>query len=346
MEILENHFRERALALLIVRAAGASTPDARLTDYGPAAEAEAIAARVAVLAAATPDERAEAVVDQLAGLRAAESVVLMSEIHPGWLTDILAQESPRVVGLLLRYLPSQHARAVLEQLPPGLRNRLPHIVDAFAVSDTIQRIVRRRFESRFLPVRPRTTLDQFTFATLDALSIQEWQVLLHDLGIHEMALALGTLNRAAVRVIFNRLDFADAKALHARLAAVQSADPRLARDARYCLLELSLEASTPSQLLREIGIQALARALALHDLPMLARIKQKLPPAQACLLGRDADMALPNAHAQLTGLRQREILLRIGVLSREGLIDARYHRLLSPELGAAKESSGDEAEVA
>lgn len=334
MEVFSNHYRERAVTCLIAKYDGAGDAAQRLANYGPVEEESAIQRRVGELAPLADAERAAVVAEQLAGLRAAEEVVLLSEIHPSWLVDILVHETPRVIGLLLRFLPSRHARFILDHLPRQLKEGLPHVVDAFAVPEHILRIVRRRFERHFLPMQGVAELDHFDSHTISALSMDDVVTLFHDLGIHELAMAFCRVSRSALRVLLNRLKFEEAKALLAQIESLRHLNPHVEQDAKYSILEMSLEGRDPETLIREIGIQAFAKSLVPTQLTMVALLKQKLPPSLAYLLQRDADTHVPTNDRTMALARQHLILVRVGALSRDGKIDPLWWRLLPEDVRA------------
>lgn len=340
MEGLANHYRERAVACLMLR-------DARtaLVAYAPQGEVEGLRARLADFAAIPEAERAAAVAEHLAGIRTAEEVVMLCEIHPSWLVDILVRESPRVIGIVLRFLPSRHARYVMQHLPAPLRAQLPHVVDAFGVSDPVLRIVRHYFESHFIPVRPAQQCEQLDFSRLDALHLDDIALVIHDLGIDEMALAFRAVARSALRVVLNRLPFADAKALTERIAHLHHVDPLLEREARYAILELSFEHTGADMVLREIGIQALAKAIQPSQLPMVGVLKQKLAPRLAYLLQRDIDTFVPSQHPQVVPLRQQRILVRIATLAQRGVINQAWFAKLPVAIQSASRADGDDTSI-
>lgn len=329
MQSMEEKQRERAAALLMARFNNSSID---LSQY--AAEDEAGFMReVCDEALKVPAiEREAIIVEQLEDLQSSEVSVMLGDIHPAWMVDILSQESPRVVGILLRYLPSQHSRYVLEHLPRRIKDNLPHILDAFAVPDRVQRIVRRIFERNFVRNTGSGVLDELNFENITSLSMPDLETLFRDLGVHELAIALRSMHKSALRVIYNRLEFTDSKALHARIADLRGIDGVLERDARFSILEMSFEKSKPSEMIREIGIQAFAKSLLPEHMHMIKVLKQKLPPHLAYLLLRDTDIYLPNNHPHLVALRQKEILLRVGALSQVGKIDAGWIAILPEEI--------------
>lgn len=338
MDVLANHYREQAAALMIARHA---IDAAQAQQWCAFANDKLLLSRVTALLQLSPEVRSQQIAEQLARLQTAEQVVLMSEIHPSWLVDLLRHESPRVIGVLLRLLPSRHARFVVEHLPAHVRERLPHVIEAFVVDDQVLRIVRRRFEANFLAVPSSAHIEELTFATLFALTHEELCALFHDLGVQELAMALGRLEPSALRVLLNRLEFSDAKALRHRMAHLGDIDPFLTREAQYSILELSLEKAEPSTLLQEIGIQAFAKALEPAHLGMVACLRQKLPPPLAYLLQREVDMQLPNHTVERVRARQAIVMQRVGCLIRENIIDAKWWRALPVEVRQAVASQNE-----
>lgn len=317
MDVLTNHFRERMIACLM----GHWAADDMLLQYAADADGTAIRESLAVVTALPVAEQPSAWAEQRQQICTASDVVLLGDVHPSWLVDRLTHEAPRVVGLLLRFLPSRHARYVLEHLPQHLREQLPSVVDAFAVPDGILRMIRQRFESHFLPTRVAIAPGAMTFRDLPALSLDEIAVVIHDLGVEELALALRHLPKSALRVLLNRMPFAEGKVLAERMRTLPVVDAVLERDARYSILELNFERSSAENLIREVGVQALAKAMLPGDLGMLGRLKQKMAPDAAYLLQREIDAHIPAAGNDLAALRQRRVMARLAELAHERVID-------------------------
>lgn len=339
MNGMGNHYRERMVATLMARHGGET-----LYQYAPLAEEAALQDRIVALQGMPDSERTAAIDEQLQTLRTAEEVVLLGEIHPSWLVDSLLHESPRVIGLILRFLPSRHTRYVLEHLPAALREQLPNVVDAFAVSDVVLKIIRHRFESRFVPTRPAGQVEELSIQTLHGLNLVELELLIRDLGIDELAMAFAHMNTAALRMLLNRLPFAEAKALKSRVAELRGLDQRQEQEARYTVLEVPLERKDPEGLISEVGILSLAKAFSAQELPSLPILKQKLPPRLAYLLQRDVDTHVLAAHPEITGGRQARVLRRLGVLARQQLIDASWLERL-PEAYRHPPALGEETAI-
>ena len=69
-------------------------------------------------------------------------------IRLGYL-NILRDEPARVIGIILRSLPSKHVRFLIENLPPHIREALPGMVESFAVSAPVLEGNKRAFREAF-----------------------------------------------------------------------------------------------------------------------------------------------------------------------------------------------------
>ncbi|MBI4365570.1 MAG: hypothetical protein HY543_02005 [Deltaproteobacteria bacterium] len=321
MSELANHYRQRTIALLAMQydPQGAEA----LFAYAEAADRTFLADYVQHHAAEASAAQPVSYLQQLASLRVAEDVVLLSEIHPAWLNNVLEREAPRVVALVMRCLPARHVRYLMDHLPRAVTAQLPCLLDTFAVAPEMLHFVRRRFEARFVPVRPTPPPSAMTFADLVHLRGEELETLLHDLGIDELALAFHDLDRMAMHVVLNRLAFVDAKQLKERLEQLAGVDSLLLRDAQQSLFAIGI-ASSAAAVLQEIGVHALARAFAHMSTDAVCVLRQKLAPRLGYLFSRCCAMAGKQVHTAVVSLRRARVLARVEVLSIRGAIDPKW----------------------
>src|SRR5262245_7204591 len=71
-----------------------------------------------------------------------------SDIHPGWIMEKLEGESPRVLGLLCRYLTGDKIKYLIEHLPESRRRLLPKVNESYKVPPQVSEIVRALAEKR------------------------------------------------------------------------------------------------------------------------------------------------------------------------------------------------------
>lgn len=318
--------REKMVALMVL----ANGADESVLDYADGSEKRCFEELCVEVENRGGD--VEAFVDEsIQTLRAAESFTSIPDIHPAWILDAFQNESHRVIGVLLRYLPSRHVRYVLDHLPKRIKERLPHVMDAFSVQTPILEIVKRRFLSQFLPTRDASAIDAMSVDTIDCLKSDDLIALLRDLGIQEVAMALSGLDEAALKALFSRLEASESRALRQRMLVVEKVSPDLIKEAKYNLLEIPMSASDTNRFLVEIGVAGLAKALKVGDDILVRRIRQKLDPEMGYLLQRYFSLHVTENNPVSAEERRQMILARIYTLSKDGAISKEWSVHFVPE---------------
>lgn len=316
--------RLRTIAALAVLHDG---PDAAsLSDYLPDAD-RATAAKLLELYAGEADA-AFAMGQLVRQMVASERFSTLAEVHPAWILERLREEPPRVIGLILRSLPSKHVRYLIKHLPPMVRARLPDMVESFAVAKPVLETIRRRFERHFLPMRISRTSGRIGFEQLYYLKGEELSELIRDAGLTELAIALADVRGKTLHAVLNRLDLKDAKRLQRRLREVGGVSAALARQARYAILEVEGQHLGPDRMLLHVGLSALAGAMEPSHDHLVRLLMQKMEPASGYLLKRLVDSRKVRFDAALAAERQELILGRVAELSREERISPEWGRLL------------------
>lgn len=250
-------------------------------------------------------------------VRATDDRAALQDVHPEWLLQVLAQESPRVIAILLRYIPSQQVRYVMDRLPARLKDRMPHYVDAFSVPTPIVQTIRRRFESHFLGAAHAQDHD-VAFSRVTGLGYDDLPKFFRDLGLHEIALAFTDADDRSIQILMKRLPEADARRLEERMHHLTEVAPRLARDAKFTILEIDAEKIPAEHFLFEIGLRAFAKACGQGEGNVIRALSLKLEPRVGeWLLAQSARKA---GGGDLGGMRQEMILARLETLSRAGVV--------------------------
>lgn len=269
-----------------------------------------------------------------------ESFSGLDQIHPAWLLETLKKESPRVIGVILRHLPSKHVRYLLEHLPRHLTARLPKLVEAFYVPSEILNEVRRRFESHFVPMPVSHQIESFSFEHLYYLKAEELEILFHELGLSELSLSFVGSPRRVLNVMLNRFNIREAKEILSRLKQFQTEPGWFFQDARYSVLELVGVGLGAQAFLAELGILSMAKAFDRSQIALFETLKQKLAPERAYLLKRYLEEQWGAANSQTTGKRQEWVLEHLRQMSNKGLVDGVWQMSLRVPEGA-KQSSGE-----
>lgn len=292
-----------------------------LSMFGPKEEESRVNEAIKNITALTEEERVGYIVDKLRSFVAREEFIGLAEIHPAWLVEVLSKEAPRIIGIVLRYLPSKQVRYIIEHLPKRIKQKLPQLIDSFAVPAPILKVIKNRFERQFISLQTVHDFDEFGFENISSLKSSELETLFRDLGIHELALALKGVDRRSLNILFNRLSVDEARSLHQRIRSLTDAKPNLLRDAKYTVLEMTLTETNPGDLLLDVGLNSFAKAFSDEDLKIYPYIKQKIEPRLGYTLKRYLDEHLGSNYPEVCEERKIVILSRVEALSRAGSID-------------------------
>lgn len=266
-------------------------------------------------------ERKEKIKEHISQMFASEQWSGLAEIHPAWLLEELVKESPRVIGIILRYLPSRHVRYIIEHLPPTVRYAIPNVVEAFSVAEAVLDIIRRVFESKFIQLRLSKAVGQFGFDHLYYLRGEELEVFFRDLGVQELAMALDGISGESLNYLLNRLTLKDAKKLQKRIKELSDVSRALKRQARFTVLEVEGTHLGPEHLLLEIGLAAFARAVSTSNKDLSRLIGIKLDPHISYVLKRYVSEKADKSTKDVMKERQSIILSCVVSLAAEKLID-------------------------
>lgn len=291
-------------------------------NFGPETEEERLKGFLEGINNMPSAERTEYAAEKIKLNFARENFSILSEIHPAWIVEVLADESPKMIGIILRYLPSTQVRYIIEHLPKRIKNRLPQLIDAFAVPAPVLDIIRSRFERQFVVAGRLEETANFGFEDVAYLKSKDMNALFIDLGLHELAMAFKGIERRSLNVLFNRLSVEEARALQQRIRSLTDVPVLLLKDAKYSVLELSMIETNPEKLLIELGLNSFAKAFGDADMEVYSLIRQKLEPKIAYTLKRYIDERKGSVLPGVMEQRKELVLKRIESLSKASAIDS------------------------
>jgi len=264
---------------------------------------------------------------------ASERFSSIAEVHPAWILEKLVLEPPRVIGIILRFLPSKHVRYILKNLPPMLRVQVPNMVESFGVSAAVLDVIRHRFEQHFLPMRSTRDIEKFDFENLYYLKGDEIEEVIRDLGVTELAIALSGMPGKPLNVVYNRLNLKDAKHLQRKIKEMSDVSPGLFRQACYTVLEVEGKHLGPDKMLMRIGLAALASAVDEGYEKFIRLLQQKLEPSDGYLLKRYIEERRLRFSPQIAEERRKLALDAVAFLARGGRIEQSWSRFF-PEIAS------------
>ena len=260
------------------------------------------------LASIKKDLKREAVISELKRLSGKANRSILPDIHPDWILEALIRESPRMMGLILRYLPGDQAHAVLEKLPENVLKELPPLTETFSVSPDLVSLLKRRFEKQFLVFEPHNWPAFGSFDSLALAPAARLEPLFRELGFREMAMAFTGLNIKIVELILKRLPPRDAALLKLKIERLSDTSKERSKKAQSHLLSLDLEKGSPDLLVLEMGLFVLSRGLTQEKVNFMRLICQKFPMKVGKSLRRYAEKNLPHNSAASAQAVQREIM--------------------------------------
>lgn len=245
-----------------------------------------------------------------------EDLSILADIHPAWIVKALENESPRVIGIILRWLPSHHVRYIMENIPKRVKLALPKMVESFAVPTQIVKLIKNKFERKFRLQKPAAEGEIENFDDVVFIRPDDILKLLRDLGIHELAMAFQNVEPSGMNVLLNRMDIQSARSLRQRMKDVSETAPEMLKDAKYTILEVALDQEDAEKLLVDVGLASFAKTNVKEE--MFEALKFKMDPEVSYLFKRYIDQ-----YSKLTRLAEprRDLVFgRFCVLSKAGEI--------------------------
>ena len=248
---------------------------------------------------------------------------VLEEIHPGWVLEKLKEESPRLFGLLCRFMTGEKVQYLIKHLPPHERKRLPKVSETYGVSPPIAEMVRGLIEKKLALDFPPRTGDTFAFPHIAWMKADDLRTLFWDLGLDEIRKAFYDVEPQIFRPFLSRFSSQEAKEIRGRIESGRPVPPEVKTEAQKHLVSLSLDQLPPEGLFREIGYSVFARSLLPEDLAWAEIVCQKLSPEEGYRLKRilqESVAAKPEA-----AVKKEAVVGRISFLALKGLI-RRYWR--------------------
>ncbi len=255
-------------------------------------------------------------------LTSLDSFSSLAEIHPAWILEKLKEEPPRIIGIILRFLPSNHVRYILKNLSPIICKQVPNMVESFSVHPDVLDTIRRKFEGNFLPMRISRLIGNPGFENLYYLKESELEDLFVELGLTELAIALSEMSPNVLKIIYNRLDIKEAKKLKARIDALPpEVAPEFVRQAKATFMKLESERVGSKQFLKTIGLGAFADAMDEDSVDLMRLILQRLDPKDGYKLKRLVDERRIRQNFVSSEQRREMVLGAVRFLAQEGRVD-------------------------
>ncbi|MBI4412434.1 MAG: hypothetical protein HY541_08125 [Deltaproteobacteria bacterium] len=164
--------RQRAFVMIALLANRSQVKD--FIPFLPPHEQGAISEVCDRLLQKTTEEKKQVIIDELRRLSAETQMNFLPEIHPDWILEALAKETPRTIAAVLRHLPGEHVQYLLDNLPESITRQLPPLDQTFSLNPELISVLRRHFEAQFVPMpSSRKVLSHFSFENLHLFSAEK-----------------------------------------------------------------------------------------------------------------------------------------------------------------------------
>lgn len=290
---------------------------------------------------------------QFAGLAGLEAV------DPSWLLAGIRGEQPRTIGIILSQLSAGARSRIMAQLPAAVRAHVPGKEELSETRLEMMRIVRQRFETKFVPMpAPPGAPTAFYFKDIALLEARDLVQLVRALGIEQLAAAFWTIGRRKLAELCTSLGQRAAEEL---ISAVKNTAPEDAMELYEAneLLRRVLPGSRvdgtgteakerfQQELFQKAGLFRLAQACRAERPAFVQQLAQRIPRSHGQLLksyvyrlGEDPDVDLPKLHRL-----QDQVLFRVERLAERGKVNPRYLRFEFCYWGSEEEEAGGELQA-
>lgn len=232
----------------------------------------------------------------------------LKDVHPGWILEYVRHESPRVIGLVCRYLPGNQVRYIIQNLPSEIQEQLPSMNESFGIPQELLTHVRSVLENHFYRLPRPGAEEAFSCHSIPWMKPSDIDVVIRELGYEEIRLAFTGVEPKVLQAFLTRFPLKEAKEVRRRVSvgpAVQVAERQVAQKH---ILSADLDVKKAEDLPYEIGLSVLAECVDPRDREWITGVVVKLTPRAGYSLRRYLEERQPQLNAQQIHRRQAKLL--------------------------------------
>lgn len=286
------------------------------------------------------ERRAAVVVREMRRQIQFAGLVGLEAIDPSWLLAGIRGEQPHTIGIILAQLSANARSRILQQLPMAVRAQIPPREELKNVRPEIMRIVRQKFESRFVTMpAPPGTPTNFYFKDIALLDARELVQLIRALGIEQLAAAFLTIGKRKLAELCHVLGRHAAEELIGAVKETDNRDAMVIDEANdflsRILLGLDLAAAQAAtgpakeefqrELFQKAGLFRLAMAVRAERPTFVQQLGQRIPRSHGRLLRNYVYRITENQELDERKLRRLQdlVLFRVEKLAARGKVNPR-----------------------
>lgn len=308
--------RQKAFFLIALKERPADADS--LFSYLPGDEAKAYAGIYKDLKGKKNEDIMTVAVAELKKLARPQSLGYLSEVHDDWLLDILKDELPGIIATVLRYLPAERVKFLLDHLPKETLAKLPSLIETYEAPRAAVEILRRRFEGLFETEAMLGSDQEFRFEFLHLLRAGQIKSVFQELGYREIALGLSTIPEMTKILVLNRLLPEDKERVEFYLKRLPEGVVHRVKKAQVHLISKEVNPRQPDFFVKELGYLIYAKALLKPDENALTVLMRKMSRKEANALQEAIKQYLPaGTEASVLPFREDVLLAVKTVLGKD-----------------------------
>lgn len=300
-------------------------------------DALALEERAQKLAEMESDRRAALVAREIRRQLQFAGLAGLEAIDPTWLLSAVRGEQPVTIGIILSQLSSTARSKILGQLPGPVRARIPPKEDLKHVRMDVVRIVRQKFEGKFVTMpAPPGAPTYFYFRDIALLEARDLVQLVRALGIDQLAAAFLPAGKRKLAELCMRLNEQAAQELIAAVRETEERDAMTQDEAHEFLsrLLLGIKGDRPDEdadafqreLFQKAGLARLSQALQMERPTFVQQLAQRLPRSHGQLLKNYVYRLGSSQDVDDARVRRLQdlVLQRVEKLAGRGKVNPRY----------------------
>ncbi len=216
----------------------------------------------------------------------------LSDVHPDWIVDYLLHETPLLIAVVLRMLPTDLARRVLDTMPDDIVNQLPSLAQTFGMDSVLAEKIYRAFVKSVGLVKEPIKSKNVEFKHVFHLSCHQLEKIVHTLAINEIACGLSSLPEKTRDLILQRFPIADKNHIVSLIPEQLKRSVQRIKKAQENLATHDAIGKQSDDFMWDLGASLMAFSFLPHDHEFLHLILKRLPKKRAERLRHLVDQAI------------------------------------------------------
>ena len=232
----------------------------------------------------------------------------LPDVHNDWILEKLKQESPHAISAILRYLPADRVKQILNLLPNDILAQLPKMNESYAIAEPLAENIKNRFEGYFSHDRIYDQSVPFDFNTVMHLKPTVLKNLFLELGYFEIAMGLKLLPSKTQDLVLGKLLPKDRLVVERAMLDLKNTSEARHKKAQVHII--SQDVGSIDTFVQEIGFLIFAKSVLIDTIKDVDVICHKLSYSEGTSLKKHVDVQLKQ-NSSATVVAYREELLHV-----------------------------------